>query len=203
MRDPLEHHRLAGPGRRDDQRALALAERGDQIDDTGGQILPGGIVDLERDLLFRIERGEIVEIDPVADALRVLEIDQVDLEQGEIALPVLGRADLTLDGIAGPETEAADLARRDIDVVGTRQIVRLGRPQEAETVLEDFQHAVAGNDDIVFRELLQDREHHVLLAQGRCVLDLQLFRIGQKIGGRFLLEFLQIHSSTGCLFALR
>src|SRR5260221_8738100 len=36
-----------------------------------------------------------------------------------------------------------------------------------------FEHAVSGDRDVVFGELLQDGEHHILLAQGRGVFDLQ------------------------------
>src|SRR3546814_14214177 len=63
--------------------------------------------------------------------------------------------------------------------------------------LQDLEHAVAIDRDVVLGELFQDREHHVLLAQGACVLDLQLLGIGEKLGGRFALEFLKIHVCCG------
>ena len=37
--DVLQHHRLTGARRRDDQRALALADGGDQVDHPRGEIL--------------------------------------------------------------------------------------------------------------------------------------------------------------------
>jgi hypothetical protein len=46
---------------------------------------------------------------------------------------------------------------------------------------------------VVFGQLLQDREHHVLLAQVARVLDLQLLGKGEKVGGGFALKFLEIH----------
>jgi len=49
------------------------------------------------------------------------------------------------DRVAGPQVETADLAGRDVDVVGTGQIGTVGGAQEAEAVLQDFQHAVAGD----------------------------------------------------------
>src|SRR3546814_8757943 len=63
--------------------------------------------------------------------------------------------------------------------------------------LQDLEHAVAIDRDVVLGELFQDREHHVLLAQGAGVLDLQLLGIGEKLGGRFALEFLKIHVCCG------
>jgi hypothetical protein len=102
-----------------------------------------GSFEFELEPLRRIERRQVVEVDAMPDLLRLVEIDRVDLEQREIALAVLGRADLALDRVAGAQAEAADLARADIDVVGARQVVGLGRAQEAEAVLQDLEHAVA------------------------------------------------------------
>jgi hypothetical protein len=42
-------------------------------------------------------------------------------------------------------------------------------------------------------KLLEDREHHVLLTQGTCVLNLELLCIGKEIGRRFLFQFLKVH----------
>ena len=179
--DILQHHRLAGPGRSDDQGALALAQRRDQIDHPGRQILGRGILDLELHSFFRIKRRQVVEIDPVADVLRWPEIDVLDLEKREVPLAILGRANPPLDRVAGAQGEPSDLARRNIDVIGTRQVVRLRRAQEAETVLEDFQDAVSEYGDVVLRQLLEDGEHHVLLAQAAGVLDFEVFRVGQKV----------------------
>src|SRR3546814_4972173 len=61
--DVLEQHGLAGARRRDDQRALALALRRDDVDDAGRLVLDGRVGRVERQLLRRIERRQIVEID--------------------------------------------------------------------------------------------------------------------------------------------
>jgi hypothetical protein len=85
--------------------------------------------------LVGIERREVVEEDlALARAFGLLEVDRLDLEQREVALAVLGRADLPGDGVAGAQVEAADLRGRDVDVVGPGQIVVVGRAQEAEAV---------------------------------------------------------------------
>ena len=175
MGDVLQHHRLAGARRGDDQPALALAQRRDQVDDPGRQILLGRILDLDLEALLGIERRQIVEIDAVADLVRLVEIDRVDLEQGEIALALLGRADLPLDRIAGAQAEAAHLARAHIDVVRSGQIVRFRRAEKAEAVLQDLEHAIAEDGGVVLRQALQDGEHHVLPAQVAGVLDRQIF----------------------------
>src|SRR3546814_15045697 len=86
----LEQHGLAGARRRDDQRALALALRRDDVDDAGRLVLDGRVGRVERQLLRRIERRQIVEIDAVTDDFGIVEIDGNELGQGEIALPILG-----------------------------------------------------------------------------------------------------------------
>src|SRR6202040_1792123 len=113
---------------------LALAKRRDQVKHPGRQILFRRIVELELDLLLGVKRRQIVEIDPVPQAVRLLEIDAGDLEQGKIALSVARRADLALDRVAGTQAEAAHLVRADVDVVRPWQVVRLRRAEKAESV---------------------------------------------------------------------
>ncbi len=112
LRDILQKHRLAGARRRDDQGALALADRRDDIDDARRQILLGRIVDFESQPLIGIERRQIVEMNLVADFLRVLEIDRIDLEQREIALAFFRTADQAFHRIARAQAEPANLRRR-------------------------------------------------------------------------------------------
>ncbi len=180
-------------GWRGDQRALAHALRRDDVDDAAGLVLDGGIVQLHLEPAGRIERRQIVEMDLVLDLLGVFEIDGGDLQEREIALAVLGRADRAFHRVAGAQAEAADLRRGDVDIVGSRQIIGFRRAQEAEAVLQGLDHALADDFDIALREFLQDREHHVLLAHGRGILDLELLGERQQIGGFLVFEILQLH----------
>ena len=125
--DVLEHHRLADARRRDDQRALALALRRDDVDHPRRLVLDRRIVRVERQLALGIERREIVEIDAVADHVGIVEIDRDQPGQREIALAVLGPADLAFDRVAGAQAELPDLVGRDVDVVGAGEIIGLGR----------------------------------------------------------------------------
>ena len=113
----------------------------------------------------RIKRRQVIEIDPVAQAFRIFEIDRIDLEQREITLPILGRADLAFHGIAGAQTKAPHLGGGDINIIGPGQEIRLRAAQIAETVRKDFQRPFPENRLFIIREGLQDREHHILLAQ--------------------------------------
>ena len=76
--DVLEQHGLAGARRRDDQRALALALRRDDVDHPRRLVLDRRIGAVEGQLLVGIERREIVEIDAVADRVGIVEIDLRD-----------------------------------------------------------------------------------------------------------------------------
>ena len=67
----------------------------------------------------------------------------INLQQGEEAFLVLRLADFALHQVAGAQGEAPDLRRRHVDVLGARQVVVVGRPQEAEAVGQDLQHALA------------------------------------------------------------
>ncbi len=191
--DVLQQHGLAGARRRDDQRALAFADRRHDVDDARREVLLGRVLVFHPDTLIRIERRQVVEVDLVARLLGVLEIDRVDLEQREVALAFLRRADFAFDGVAGAQAEAADLRRRDVDVVGSRQVIRFRRAQEAEAIGQHFDHAFADDVDFFRRELLEDREHLFLLAHGRGVLDRVLLGKGQQFGGGFGLEVLEFH----------
>jgi hypothetical protein len=68
--------------------------------------------------------------------------------------------------------------------------VREGNPNPSDNTFED---TTAINGNVFLGKLLEDREHHVLLAQGACVLNLQLLGIGKEISRRFLFQFLKVH----------
>ncbi len=133
----------------------------------------------------------------VPDLFRIVEVDLVDLEQREIALAFLGAPDLAFHRIAGPETEAPDLARAHINIVGPWQIVRIWRAEEAEAVLKYFNDASAGDLDLARGKLLQYRKHQLLLAESARVLNRELLGKAQKLGWRLNFKVLQFHFLHG------
>ena len=124
--------------------------------------------------LLRIEGREVVEVDLVARLVRVLEIDRVDLQERKITLAVLGRADVAVDGVTGTQSKPADLRGGDVDVVGTRQVVRLRRAQKTEAVGEHLDHAFTNDVGFAHGELLEDTEHQLLLAHGAGIFHREL-----------------------------
>src|SRR5882762_9385100 len=77
--------------------ALALADRRDDVEHALGYVLLVLDVALELERLFRMQRRQVLEQDLVLRRLGELAVDLVDLDQREVALAVLGRADLALD----------------------------------------------------------------------------------------------------------
>ena len=55
--------------------------------------------------------------------VRVFVADRFDLQEREEPLLFLRRANLARDDVAGLQIEPADLGRRNVNVLGTRQIV--------------------------------------------------------------------------------
>jgi hypothetical protein len=127
----------------------------------------------------------------VPDFLRVLEIDRVDLKKREIALAFLGTANQAFHGIAGAQTEPANLGWRDINIVWPSQIIRVGGSQEAEAVLQHLDDARADNLDLPAGQLFENCKHQLLFAHDRSVLDFVLFREGEQFGRRLELQVLQ------------
>ena len=101
----------------------------------------------------------------MAQAFRVFEIDRIDLEQREITLPIFRRANLAFHRIAGAQSKAAHLGGGDIDIIGPGQEIRLRAAQIAKAIGKDFKRTFPEDRLIIIGEGLQDREHHILLAQ--------------------------------------
>ena len=189
MRDVLHHHRLAALGGRNQQRALALADRRDDVDDASGDVLVALDVALELHLLFGEQRRKVLEHHLVLVLFRPTAVDPVELVQRKVAFAVLGRAHLSFDHVAGVQVEAAYLARADIDVVGACGVAGIGAAQEAKAVGQDFQHAVGDDLFAGARALLDDREHQLLLAHAAGVFYLKLFSLLEDFGHVQCFEF--------------
>src|SRR5690606_36321291 len=194
-RDVLQQHRLAGLRRRNDQAALALADRRDEVDDARGEVLGRAVAALELQPLGRMQRRQILEQHLVARVLGRIEIDLADLQQREIALAFLRRTNQAGDRVAGTQIEAANLTRADVDVVRTGEIGAVGRAQEAEAVLQDLEHAVAVDVLALLGVRIEDREDDVLLARAREALEADGFGHLHQLVDRLRLELGEAHRS--------
>ncbi len=121
----------------------------------------------------------------------------IDLEQREVALAFFRRTDAAGDVVAGAQVEAADLARANVNIVRAGEIRLVRTAQEAEAVLQDFQHAFGVNAAAGARVRLQDQEDDVLLARaGDAFLDAEFVGELQQFGRGLALEFVEIDERT-------
>jgi len=169
----LEDGGLAGAGRRDDERALALPHRRHQVQHPQRQVLVGG---LEVEALVGIDRRQVVEEVALDGLLRVQVVYGVHLEEGKVLLVVLGRADLAGYGIALAQTEPADLRRRHVDVVGPGEVVVRRRAEEAVTVGHGLQDALGEYQAVLRRLGLEQLKDKLLLTQAGGTGDAHLAR---------------------------
>ncbi len=186
IRDVLQHHRLAGARRRDDQSALPFADRAQQVQHAPGEIFFRG---LHLQTARGIERRQVVEEDFVARDFGILEVDGFDFDEREVALAVLRRTHLPGDGVARAQIELSNLRRRDVDVVRARQIVVLRRAEESETVRQAFQHAFGEDESVLFGLRAEDLENQFLFAHAARAGDGQIFGDLGQVGDVFLFQF--------------
>src|SRR5690606_29001581 len=99
--DVLQHDRFTGFRRCNDQTTLAFTDRGAQVDDTTGQVFGGTVTGFHLHAHGREQRSQVLEENLVFRVFRTIEVDRVDLEQREITLAFLRRADLANDGVTG------------------------------------------------------------------------------------------------------
>ena len=138
----LHEHGLTSLGLGDDQRALTLANRSEEIDDTRAQI-GGGAVATEHVFLIGEERREMLERHAVAHLGGHTPVDLVDARQREVFLAIVGRAHMTLHHVARLETKVLDLLDGDIDIVGGRKIIVIGRAKESIAVGHHLKNAIS------------------------------------------------------------
>ena len=187
--DVLHHHRLARLGLRHDQRALATADRGNDVDHAAGDVFFRLDVALEPHLLLGKQRRQVLEHHLVLVLLGRPTVDGIQLGQREVAFAVLGRAHLAFDHVARVQVEPPHLAGRNVDVVGAGGVAGVGAAQEAETVRQDLQHAVGKDLFAGAGAFLDDRKHQLLLAHAAGVFDFEIFGLLEDFRHVKCLEF--------------
>ena len=135
----LEQHGLTGLGRRDDQPPLSHADRRNQVHHAHRE---RAALPLQADPVLRVARPEVVERDPVLRLLRIVAVDRLDLQEGQVALALLWGPDLTQHRIPRSQVEPLDLRGAHIDVIGPVQVVPGLGPEEAVPFGENLEHAL-------------------------------------------------------------
>ena len=127
----LQEHGLAGSRRGYDEHTLSLADRRDQVDDPHVHFFRSSF---QNKAIVRVEGGQILKVGAVGDLLRLLQVDRLDTQQGEIALGFLGRPDLAGHNVSVAQPEAAYLRRADVNIIGAGQVVVFGAAEEPEAI---------------------------------------------------------------------
>ena len=125
--DLVHHRRLAGAGRRHDQAALAFADRGDQVDQTGGGIVT--VAAFEREAFGRMHRHEIVEVGTGGRCVGLATVDGLDGHERRVLLVAIGRTRRAGDHVALAQAVLPDELHRHIGIVTARDVAV--HPQEA------------------------------------------------------------------------
>ena len=131
---------------------------------------------------------EVVEEDFLGEVVRVVAVDRLDAQQGEVSFVFLRRANRAGHRVAVAEAEAANLARRDVDVVRAGKVVVVGAAEEAETVGQDLQRPLAVHQPLELHPLLEDAEDQLLLLEAADVGDLFHLGGGDQLGHRHPLQ---------------
>ena len=119
VRDALQDRGLARLRRRDDQAALPLADRAQQVDDARGHVLLLAHR-LEPQPLVGEQRRQVLEAPPRLRLFGVEPRDRVDAQQGGVLLVARRGPARALDRVALAQREPLRLADRDVDVPASR-----------------------------------------------------------------------------------
>src|SRR6476646_63808 len=193
VRYVLQQHGLAGARRRNDQSTLTFSERCQQVHDAGAYVLFYGF---EPEPLLRIQRRQVVEENLVAGLVGRLEVHRFDLDQREILFALMRRTYLAADGVTGFQIEFADLRRGNVNIVGARQIVVVGRAEEAITVRKDFKDTFGEDVAFLFALRLQDLENQILFAHAAGAGEVERAGNFSQLGYVLFFEFCNGHWFT-------
>jgi len=131
FRDAMQERRLSGACRRDDQGALAVSDRCNQIDRAANELSATArrTARLEGELPFRIRRWEGVEFGSSRCRRRIVFVDRFDLDDGESS--ALVATDGRIYQVTLSHAELAHERRRHPGIAGFGQIAIRGAANEA------------------------------------------------------------------------
>src|SRR6185369_13528723 len=181
--DVLQEHRLAGLGRADDEGALTLAQRVDEVDEPLAQVLG---IRLEVDQLVGMDRREVAEVRPAASHLAIDTVHGVDADEAPVLLALARGADRTTDAVADAQAVAANLAGVDVDVLGAGQ--QAVAAHEAVAFVDDVEDAEGVVEPGILGLALEDPIDQVVLAGDGIRVDVELVADLAQLGDAHLAQ---------------
>ncbi len=102
----LQNDGLAGSGGGHDESPLSFADGRHQVNDSSAELFG---LKLEVDAFFGVQRGEVLEAGAALGDFNPFKVDLVGIEQGEVALSLVGGTDFPFHRVAGLEAKATHL----------------------------------------------------------------------------------------------
>src|SRR5690554_362490 len=193
LRNALHQQGFTSLRWRYNQTTLTLTDRCNQIQHTGRQVFRAAVACFKRHALIGKQRSQVFKQDFVAGVIRLVEVNLCDFQQGKIALAVFRRANLASNRITGTQVKPANLAGGNVNVVWPGQVGGVCGAEEAETILQNLQYAVAVYVFAAFGMFLQYGEDNILFTRTCQVIEAHLLRDVEQFGHGVLLEFSKIH----------
>ena len=190
MGNRLQNHRFTAFGRSHDKRALAFADRRNQIDYALGK---RGFIHLQRKTFVGVQRSQVFKQRAVVNFIGIHPVYFLHLQHGEIAFVVFGRADEAFNRVAFAKAETFDLGRRNVNIFRAGQVVVFFRAQETETVGQNFKHAAAVHGTVLFGLYGHNAADEFLFAQAGNIFDIVIDgQFGQFLHAEFI-QFARVH----------
>ena len=149
----LQKNGLTGTRRCENDTALALTDRREQVHDAGAVFR---FVPFEVDLFFRVNRSQVFECDTAAHLVRFFKIHAVNAAHGEVLILFARRAHKAFNRIANLEVEFTDKVLAHVNVIGAGLVVLIRHAEESVTLRSDFENSFRINDVAFVFEALQN-----------------------------------------------
>ena len=195
----LQEHRLTGTRGSEDNAALALADRCEQIHDARAELV---FFPFQIEFLVRVDRGEVFERYAALRPFGGVEVHGVDAHQGEILFLVSRLADLSRDGVAHLQVEAANPVLADVDVVRAGLVVVVGIAEESVAFGHDFEDAFSVDRSVFAVGCAEDAVNQRLLTHLLEIGDVQFHCLALEFEHRETAQFLPLGAGGGHLLGV-
>src|SRR5690606_22641526 len=170
-----------------------LTNGSNQIENAGGKVFGRAVTQFQHQALVREQRGKVFKQNFVFGAFRLVAVNFVNFQQGNIAFAFFGRAAFTADFIALAQVKAADLTGGYIDIVRAGEVRTVRAAQETKTILQNFQHTITVNIFAAFGMVFQNGEDDVLFTGAADVHEVHLLGNIQELRNGLKFQIRKIH----------
>ena len=149
----LQENCLTGTRRSENNTALALTNRREQVHNAGAVFR---FVPFEVDLFFRVNRGQVFECHAATHLVRFFKVHAVNAAHREVLILFARSAHKAFNRIANLEVELTNKVLAHVNVVRAGLVVLIRHAEEPVTLRSDFENAFRINDVAFVFEALQN-----------------------------------------------